>query len=232
MLKEALVYALKGSVSKAGAWAALPGMIVVWLCLLFFGRRDVVLPTTFPGAIELFVVCAVAAWVLIVVGRFVYAPYSFLKLARSGLSELRKTERILEITFDPAGADYVEQKMGLHGANGEFFSVGVRNGGTRTLDDVTLRALPSWFTREAIATAQMRQGNGPVELIELAALHPSSEEIVQCFGLSYAQPATAPEYIFNQVQRFTLETTARDTPSVRRDFEYDPNRRPMLRMLP
>jgi hypothetical protein len=55
---------------------------------------------------------------------------------------------------------------------------------------------------------------------------------VQCFGLSYVNAASAPENIFNQTQRFKLEAAARDAPTIRRDFEYDPKLRPMLRMLP
>jgi hypothetical protein len=40
--------------------------------LTVVGRRDVVLPTTFPGAIELFIACALAAWVLVLLGKLLY----------------------------------------------------------------------------------------------------------------------------------------------------------------
>jgi hypothetical protein len=231
MLLECLKYALRGSVSRAGAWAGLPGILVLWLTLLLFGRRDVVLPTTFPGAIELFITCAIAAWLLVFLGKLLFAPYHFLKVARRDLAAAWQSEHILEITFDPAKADYLRLNRGLHGPQGEFYSVGVRNSGLQTLDDVTLRALPSWFTREAIAVAQGQSGNGPVEIIRRDALHPQVEEIVECFGLGYHQPVSAPEYIFNHVQRFTLEATARDAVAVRREFEYDPAARPMMKML-
>ena len=116
--------------------------------------------------------------------------------------------------------------------SGEFYSIGIRNSGTQTLDDVTMRALDSWFTREAIAIAQGNGGRGrPVEIISLDALHPGSQEFRQCFGLDYHSASSAPEYIFNTVQRFTLEATARDRPAVRREFEYNPAMRPMLKMI-
>jgi hypothetical protein len=232
MLVECLQYAIKGSISRAGAWAGFAGIVLVWPTLLLFGRRDVLLPTTFPGAIELSVVSAIAAWVLIFLGKLSYAPYHLLRLARNELAAIKRSTHLLEITFDPASASYVRPIRGLHGTHGEFFSVAVRNVGSRTLEDVTLRALPSWFTREAIATAQLQSGNDPVEIISKEALHPSAEEIRQCFGLDYHQPASTKEYIFNQVQRFTLEAMARDALTVRREFEYDPDTRPMLKMLP
>jgi hypothetical protein len=176
--------------------------------------------------------CATIARIHEKIGKIGYAPYHFLDLAQHDLAA-RQSEHALEITFDPGSAAYLRPNtgLGLYGPQGEFYSIGVRNSGSKTLDDVTLRALPSWFTREAIAVAQGQSGSGPVDIIRRGALHPKAEEIAECFGLDYHQPSSAPEYIFNTVQRFTLEATARDAASVRREFEYDPAARPMLKMV-
>ena len=60
MLREFFVYAWRGSISRAGAWAPLPGTILIWLALRSFGRTDVMLPTTLLGAVEFFLACASA----------------------------------------------------------------------------------------------------------------------------------------------------------------------------
>jgi hypothetical protein len=110
-------------------------------------------------------------------GKLLHAPYHFLKVVRRELAAVRQAEKALEITFDPSvKADYLRLNAGLHNPQGEFYSIGVRNLGSHTLDDVTLRALPSWFTREAIAVAQGQSGNGPVEIFRRHALHPHVEE--------------------------------------------------------
>lgn len=144
-----------------------------------------------------------------------------------------KSKSPLEILFDE-GPLHVEIKRGRHGPTGEFYSIGIENTGNTTIGNVTLRALDSWFTREAIAASQYGQSQSfaaPVELIERTELHPHAPEYKQMFGLSYVTAASHPDYIFNKRQRFTIEALGKDTPAVRKEFEYDPKTRPMLRMI-
>jgi hypothetical protein len=56
-------------------------------------------------------------------------------------------------------------------------------------------------------------------------------EMVQLFGLNFQSDVSAPEYVLNHPNQFILEVSAKDTPSVRRVFEYNPQSRPMLIML-
>src|ERR1700694_3928462 len=181
------------------------------------------------GRIGFVVTCWLLAWLAIFLALCAYAPFHFLRKVRAELARLRGAP-VLELLFgdDP---QFIRPNRTLHGPSGEFYSIGIRNSGTQTLDDVTVRALDSWFTREAIAVAQGSGGSGPVEIISLDALHPGAQEFKQCFGLDYHTASSAPEYIFNTVQRFTLEATARNTPAVRREFEYNPATRPMLKMI-
>ncbi len=151
-------------------------------------------------------------------------------------SSLRRRENEqkspLEILFSE-GTPFVELKQGIHGFTGEFYSVGIKNAGKETINNVTLRALDGWFTREAIAfgkTGTSYTASRPVDIIVLSELHPNAPEYRQMFGLGYSQPSTDPEYIFNMPQQFVIEAFGKNTPAVRRTFEYDPKKRPMLRM--
>jgi hypothetical protein len=63
---------------------------------------------------------------------------------------------------------------------------------------------------------------------DLSALQRPFAELT---GIAYQSASSHQEYIFNTVQRFTLEALTRDTPAIRREFEFDPKARPMVRML-
>ncbi len=149
-----------------------------------------------------------------------------------GLLERRKRPK-LKILFDPNSQLNVETKRGLYGSTGEFYSVGIENAGSSTIMNVTLRALDSWFTQEAIAVAQgvMSYGGKPVPIIELRELHPGAPEYQQMFGLDYASHVSSPDYIFNKKLRFVLEAIGQDTPAVRLELQYDPQSRPMLQLV-
>jgi len=144
-----------------------------------------------------------------------------------------KNKSPLEILFDSSPL-HVEIKQGLHGPITEFYSIGIENTGHPTIANVPVRALDSWFTREAIAAGQYGQRRtfaAPVELICQSELHPHAPEYKQMFGLSYASAASHPDYIFNKKQRFIIEALGKDTAAVRKEFEYDPKARPMLRVV-
>jgi hypothetical protein len=231
MWRDFFRYAWDGSIDRAGTLCPILGVILVGAILWLMGRTDVVLPTTLPGAIEFFVATYVPTWIFIFVGRLLYAPYRFLRSARAE-SAARREQNPLEIVFDGWDAQYVRPIRALSSDTGERYWIGIRNNGPQTLDDVALRALDSWFTREAISVAQGQSRSAhPVEINRVAALHPGVQEITECVGLSYESAASSPDYIFNTVQEFTLEATARNVPAVRRVFRYDPKKRPMLEML-
>jgi hypothetical protein len=141
----------------------------------------------------------------------------------------------IEILYDPTDINYVRPITGLYGPTGEFYSIGINNKGSATIYDITLRALDSWFSRTIIFASQNEghstQSHRPVLITHRDALHPHAPEPVQLFGLNYHSDNSHPDYITNTVQRFTLEITARDSLTVREEFEYDPKARPMLRML-
>jgi len=209
--------------------AALAGAALIWPGLLPVFIRD---ESWAPAArwILSFVLYAAAAVIILFVIRLVFiAPFQIWRRDR------KVDDLSLEIVYDPINPTYVRPITGLYGQTGEFYSIAIRNPGAKTLYDVSVRALDSWFTRTAIATAQTGHSITRHEAIPICikdSLHPNAPEIVQLFGIGYHQGSSNPEYIFNTVQRFTLEAAARDAPAIRREFEYDPNARPMLKLLP
>jgi hypothetical protein len=177
---------------------------------------------------------AKATWYeIILMGLAVFVVINVYSILRI----LRRTTN-LEILFEPNDEQYVRPEISLYGPVGEFYSVAVNNRGGATLTDVSLRALDSFFTRVIISESNLSRvefayyRRGTVPIREIAALHPQAPEPVQLFGLSFNCGVTAPDYILNTVQKFTLELVAKDTPAIRRLFEYNPKSRPMLRMLP
>jgi hypothetical protein len=85
MFFEAIKYAAKSSVSRAGAWAPLPGALIVWFGVRLMGYQ-IVAPETWEQGIAAFLLCAAAAWVIIFVGRLLYWPYRELRIARRRLA--------------------------------------------------------------------------------------------------------------------------------------------------
>jgi hypothetical protein len=123
--------------------------------------------------------------------------------------------------------------MGLHGERGEHFWVGVHNAGAQTLDEVVLLAQEGWFVEHTIAVAHPVFGEfGPKKarvptVAKFPSLHPGVTEMVNLFGLNYQATPNKSDVLGN-VRKFTLEAQARDVRTATAEFEYDPNRRPMV----
>jgi hypothetical protein len=89
MFFEAIKYAAKSSVSRAGAWAPLPGALVVFFGLRLMGYQIAAPETeTWEQGIAAFLLCAGTAWFIIFVGRLLYWPYGELHIARRRLAAL------------------------------------------------------------------------------------------------------------------------------------------------
>ncbi len=227
MIGDAFKFAFKSSVSRAGAWAPLPGALIVWGALYLMGYQ-IAAPQTWAQGIAAFLLSAGVAWIVIFLSKLIYWPYYELRQLRS------KLRRSLEILFDPADQNYVRPIHELYGSTGECFSIGILNPTENTIHDVKVRALTSWFTREVIAAGRLGRSvdhHYPVDVLEIPSLHPHAPEILQLFVLSYHSASDDPAYLFNTVQRFTIEALGKDTPAIRKQFEYNPDARPMLRMM-
>lgn len=125
-------------------------------------------------------------------------------------------------------------RTGLYGPESEFYSIFLRNTGAATLHEVCLRALDSPFTVAIIAEAKNPapvRKRAPVLLSGPTTVDPDVTETIELFGLGYNSNITNSEAILNNVQTFVLEAHAKDTRAVRRTFQFDPNARPMLKML-
>ena len=89
MFAESLNHAWRGSISKSGAWAPVPGALLLFAgAWLMNYSALLVMPTTVLGGVLFFLICASISWVLIFFGRLLYAPYALGRLARDRLASL------------------------------------------------------------------------------------------------------------------------------------------------
>jgi hypothetical protein len=143
----------------------------------------------------------------------------------------------LDILFDKEIERFVRPMPALHEQLGEFYTVEISNHGPNSVEDVSLRALDSFFTSSIISGTVLSPSqyahytSGTIVIRQFDVLHPKAPQMVQLFGLSFNSGVTAPEYVLNQVRRFTLEVSGKNEGAITREFEYDPKARPMLCMI-
>lgn len=182
-------------------------------------------PDGFGEALGLLFATVGAAFVAIFFVRLLYWPWG-------KVGEYRAMEQSdLIIRFHPDNESCVRIDRNIHGPVGEVYGVLLENGGSKTLEVVSIRALDSWFTEHTFGLSERIYRKKPVMIFELEHLHPAAPERVGLFGLGYGPDSANPDYIFNTVQQFVLEARAKDTKTVRRTFEFDPAKRPMIRMI-
>jgi hypothetical protein len=128
----------------------------------------------------------------------------------------------------------VEPLRGLLHGSGERYYVVITNESDKTIENIFLRALESWFTQVVIAKAVLGRSDDyrrPLDIkLKIDDLHPNAPERVQIMGIAYADMGSSLD-ILNTVQRFTFEVRGKDTKAVRETFEYDPKARPMIRAV-
>jgi hypothetical protein len=118
-------------------------------------------------------------------------------------------------------------------ATGEMYSFLVTNRGSKTLLNVTVRALPSWFTSTLVSETVFSRSVSRTQTVvirEIAAIDPGATDVIELFGLSYSPESSNPDHILNRVERFTLEARATDSKTVQLHMKYDPDARPMIQV--
>ena len=232
MFFEAAIFALRGSISRASAWAPVGGAAMLWLALYMAGYT-IALPSTWGQSIFVFLACLFSAWLLIVIGKFLYYPYYALENARAQITKL-SPDTVLSISFDPDDSRCIRYGRGLQGNTGERFYLLVTNNGNKTLNDVSVRALPSIFTECGIAVChQMHTApeGSTVVIFERDELHPWATDTTFVFGMSYHSETSNADDVFGNVQHFTIEARARDAKTVQMNFEFNISHRPMIRVI-
>lgn len=164
----------------------------------------------------------------------VFAAYRLWKQERCARveAERRLGANRIEILFGDT-EPHVREIRGLHGARGERYFVGLRNPGATTLEAVTLRACEGWFVENSIAIAHRRPDRHPDRnpiISTFEHLDPGAVELIEIFGLDYNAGSSSPDDVFNRKQLFRLEVRARNTSTILANFEYDRDRRPMVRL--
>jgi hypothetical protein len=145
------------------------------------------------------------------------------------LGETRaNSERQLDLLFDDKDPAFVRDRRGVYGIQSRRWYVGVHNAGSKSIDDVTMRARESQFVECTIAVARILPGDLRVRrepvIAEFRTLSPGATEMVELFGLGAEEHSE--QDILSKKQTFTLEARGRDTPVALLVLEYDPLTKP------
>lgn len=226
MLSKVTRYVLRGSISKSAALAPLAGTALLWFFLRAIGRPDVILPTTFLGQIEFVIVSSAFIWILIVLGRIIYAPYYFLRQATAELSQLRSQDK-LEILYDPHEKKYRERTAtGIRSFTSRYF-FGIKN---KTADRTIRNVLARWDKKHF--TEYLDDQMDRKMLLNATDIHPGSEELVYMFGLDdHVEREEHPHDIMKKRNTFVVRVSGEDAREVIATFQFDPTSLPMIRRL-
>jgi hypothetical protein len=118
MFAKSIKFAWRGSISRSNAWAPLGGALLLWAALYAIGV-ELAIPDKLPGAAAVFVMCVACAWIIIFIGRLLYAPYA--EINTQGAQLLTATETLSRIsedrpltyvttTFNALGNDFHQQQ--------------------------------------------------------------------------------------------------------------------------
>jgi hypothetical protein len=161
------------------------------------------------------------------------ASFKVDKKRQSRIAELSPGDALV-VAFDPADTRCVRPYRSLRVPLGERYSILLTNRSGRSLQEIAVIAHASWFTSYAIAHTikggSVRRDE-PVHVFEGESLHPGASDAVPLVDLRFPAGSRNPNDLFSNKQQFSVEVRARDTETVRLNFEYDPDARPMLRTM-
>ena len=216
-------------------WASrVTGSISAVLVLLALGMSALrIFGYSFPAVS----IIEMATWVLAAVcgGQAAFFVWRREWFARNEAEVKLSVSRRFEILFNDADPAFVRPIMPAFRDNivGERYLVAIHNSAVTTLYHVTLRGKESGFVSRTLAIIHarpteygLREDREPVIAI-LEHLDPGATEFIELFQIRYR----AADEVFQDIHRFVLEARARDTATMLAEFEYDPKRRPMIRMI-
>jgi hypothetical protein len=193
MFVEAVKYAVKGSISKANAWAPVGGALVLWAGA-YLGGYYIVIPDTLGKGIVIFLCCLSAAWIVIFFGKLIYWPYQ--KLAT--LIPHSKSNLLLALDDRPAFEGGLADAEGNELPSGMVFHVRVTNCGEKLLQRCQITfGVKENFSYLVTAPFDLRQGeHRDLGFLRVRSLWPESRAVVHIFGPDDRKiPANSPAWL-------------------------------------
>jgi hypothetical protein len=174
-------------------------------------------------------------WVLAVTAgaALVALIYYILALLEKFRTHAASKNKAFEILFDQNDSRFVR----LIDNDATRYCIGLHILAAKSVIHPNVRARESEFTTRVIAVAHPSSvgtySSGPVQIYLGGALDPDDIEIIKLFDLPsyrylYIRGADDP---IGRVQRFVLEARGRDVRTFTAEFEYDPTKIPMIRMV-
>jgi hypothetical protein len=219
MFFEAIKYAAKGSISKAGAWAPVGGALMLWGAVYLAGY-EIVAPETWLQGIWTFLACLGTAWIVIFFGKLFWWPYRELSATKLLIAAAAPG---LEIVYDENDQRYVRLRNGA-----TRYYVGLHILAQKSVVFPNIRVVEGEFA-SLLALARRRSEFGNVEIYRGGALDPDDLEIVELIGISNEPPEKDDP--LSRPHRFILEARAQDVRVARKEFEYDPTKTPRIRLV-
>jgi hypothetical protein len=131
-----------------------------------------------------------------------------------------------ELIYEPSDPLWVVSEP-----NRTRYFVGLHILARRTVDFPNVWALPGTFTEAVFATIYPNHQSGAVQIYSGGAIDWGVTERFEMFGLPPSSKYLSRDSVLRMPHRFVLEIRGRNCQAVRTEFEYDPNKTPMIRKL-
>jgi hypothetical protein len=176
-----------------------------------------------------FMIATVAAsWVAFFVIRLLGAPQHLYKEIESEIKRRDEREaKKFEFVFDPNDRRFVRTN---YQKTSYFFGLHIL--AKETIDSPNVWALDSEFTRMTFARKFMStHASRNVLIYSGGAIDPDHTEIIEMYALPSEKKWLGERSPLCSTYRFTLQARGRNCKPVDQEFEYDPDKTPMIRML-
>lgn len=225
-------WAAHGTIEKANAWFWLIGIPIVAFIGWWWGLGVLKFPAIWSEFFPFMVATVVASWAGFFVIRFVGAAPHFHRKLRDEIKLRNEREaKKFEFVFDENDPRFVRTEN-----QKTCYFIGLHILSRETIDFPNIWALHSEFTERIFAKHYMgarHHASRAVQIYKGGAIDPDHTEIIELLDLPTSKkwlnaPLNDP---LRSVQKFTLQARGRNCKPVAQDFEFDPDKTPMIRML-
>jgi hypothetical protein len=222
-------WAARGTIEKANAWFWLLGIPIIAGLGWYFGFGVLKIPDNLQEFFTFMVVTIAASWAVFFVIRFVGAAPHFLKKLQDEIKLRDEREaKKFEFVFDQTDRRFVRTKKEK---TSYFFGLHIL--AKETIDFPNVWALDSEFTQITFARRFMQSHpSRDVQIYKGGAIDPDHTEIIEMWEFPNEKKWIDARSPLRSAYRFTLQARGRHCKPVDQEFEYDPDKTPMIRILP
>jgi hypothetical protein len=222
-------WAARGTIERANAWFWPIGIPFLAFIGWWWGFGVLKFPSTWSDFFPFMIATVTAAWVVFFVVRFAGAAPHFHKELQDEIKQRDAQEaKKFEFVFDPSDQRFVRR---MQQQTRYFFGLHIL--AKETIDYPNVWALDSEFTKITFAQRSMsaHHPSGAVAIYKGGAIDPGHTEIIELYDLPNDKKFINARSPLHAAYRFTLQARGRNCKPVDQEFEYNPDKTPMIRML-